>query len=251
MPDRGQPETVSVEVLSDSRGTLRNIPFQETRQGDTFVIKEHLEAQQGEVYSIVVRNNTPERIGVAIAVDGRNIIDGKRSNLGRKEALYVINGWDSASYAGWRTGKDEVHRFYFTDVRDSYTARTFSDTSALGVITVAVFREKERPGDLRLQRRSNDQATATAPRSGAATRGEKRAAMTEEEAATGFGDAHYSPVKTVQFEPEDRPLQKTLIRYAWRETLCRNGIVNCGQEQKNRLWDNEGYAPYPPGFKSH
>jgi hypothetical protein len=56
---------------------------------------------------------------------------------------------------------------------------------------------------------------------------------------------------TVQFEPEDRPLRKTFIKYAWRETLCRNGILTCGQERKNRLWDHEAYAPYPPGYRNY
>jgi hypothetical protein len=36
---------------------------------------------KGENYSIVIRNNTPERIGVVIAVDGRNIITGEKSFL--------------------------------------------------------------------------------------------------------------------------------------------------------------------------
>jgi hypothetical protein len=73
--------------------------------------------------------------------------------------------------------------------------------------------------------------------------------MAEDSAGTGFGDVRYSPVMTVQFDPEDRPLRKTLIKYAWRETLCKNGILTCGQEWGNRLWDSKGYAPYPPGYR--
>jgi hypothetical protein len=242
-------EAVSVEVVSDRRGTLPRIPFQELWNSGTVVVKQHLEAQRQEVYSIVVRNDTPERVGVVIAVDGRNIIDGKRSNLGGTEAMYVVNGLDSARYDGWRTSSEEVRRFYFTDTRDSYSIRTFSDASALGVIAVAVFREKERPLELMRERGSKDRAPAAAPQAGAAAKSEK-GAMAEENAGTGFGDARYSPVVTVQFEPEDRPMRKMLIKYAWRETLCRNGVLRCGQERKNRLWDGEGYAPYPPGYGS-
>ena len=43
---------------------------------------------------------------------------------------------------------DTVHKFYFTDTADSYSVRTFEDSTAMGVIAVAVYREKERPQPL-------------------------------------------------------------------------------------------------------
>jgi hypothetical protein len=55
-------------------------------------------------------------------------------------------------------------------------------------------------------------------------------------------------VVTVQFEPERTAVQKMLLKYEWREELCRKGIIQCGKEPANRLWDDEGYAPYPPGY---
>jgi hypothetical protein len=86
------------------------------------------------------------------------------------------------------------------------------------------------------------EAAPPAPASKGAARG-----LAEESAGTGFGDAEYSPVIKVEFEPELAPVQKTLVKYEWRETLCRKGILRCGQEQGNRLWD-DGYAPFPPGY---
>jgi hypothetical protein len=76
----------------------------------------------------------------------------------------------------------------------------------------------------------------------------QRKALADESVGTGFGEAQYSPVVRVEFEPERMSIQKTLFKYEWRETLCRKGILQCDQNRKNRLWDQEAYAPYPPGY---
>ena len=79
---------------------------------------------------------------MVIAIDGRNIISGKKSDLKNNEAMYIVDGNDYGEYDGWRTSGGRVHQFYFTDVAYSYAMRTFSDSSAMGVIAVAVYREK-------------------------------------------------------------------------------------------------------------
>ena len=71
----------------------------------------------------------------------------------------------------------------------------------------------------------------------------------DQAAGTGFGEGQYSPTVRVAFDPERKPVQKTLVKYEWRETLCRKGIINCGQEGRNRLWDEGEYAPFPPGHR--
>ncbi len=242
---RPYPREVAVEIVSDGGGIFQSFPHQDLRSGRTRLIKKYLEAKRGETYGIVVRNNTSERIGVVIAVDGRNIISGNRSDLKRGEAMYVLNPYDDARYDGWRTTDSEVHRFYFTDPADSYTVRTFADSSAMGVIAVAVFREKNRPQPVLEQKRK--EATPAAPSSSGAGRSQEKA-LADESAGTGFGDAQYSPVIRVEFEPEHIPVQKMLVKYEWRETLCKKGILQCGRDRENRLWDQNGYAPYPPGY---
>jgi hypothetical protein len=138
-----------------------------------------------------------------------------------------------------------VHKFYFTDTADSYAARTFSDSTAMGVIAVAVYREKERPR-LQHEQKRLDHAPA-APSAESSAKG-KAGGVTDESAGTGFGDEQYSPVIRVAFEPELTPIQKILVKYAWREVLCRKGIIKCRPEPQNRLWDEEEYAPFPPGY---
>ncbi len=236
---------VSVEIVSESGGNFLSIPHKDFTKGGTHIIKKYLEARRGENYGIVIRNRTPERIGVVIAVDGRNIISGKRSHLKNSEDMYIVNGYDLGKYDGWRTAHDKVHQFYFTDPADSYAMRTFSDSTAMGVIAVAVYREKERPKLLYEQKR-RDNAPA-APSAEGSARG-KAGATRDEGAGTGFGDEQDSPTRRVAFEPDLTPVQKTLVKYEWREVLCRKGILNCRREPKNRLWDEDEYAPYPPGY---
>jgi hypothetical protein len=243
------PGEVGMEVVSDRGTVFQAIPYKNYWTGGTRVIKSYLEARKGENYGIVITNSTPERVGVVVVVDGRNIITGKRSDLKNNESMYIVNAYETARYDGWRTSQDQVHRFYFTDMADSYSVKTFADSSAMGVIAVAVYREKEQPRPL-LEGKREGQAAPAAPSAGAAPKSADRA-LAKESAGTGFGNAQYSPVITVQFEPERNPVQKTLVKYEWREMLCRKGIISCNRETGNRLWDENGYAPYPPGYQGN
>lgn len=240
-------EEVSVEIVSDQGSALITVPHRDFWSNGTRTIKKYLEARRGENYGIVIRNTTPERIGVVVAVDGRNIISGKRSDLGNTEDMYIVERYTLARYDGWRTDKDTVHRFYFTKPSDSYSVRTFADSSAMGVIAVAVYREKEQPRPL--EERGLQGPAPAAPSKEGASRSTPKA-LADEAAGTGFGDGQYSPTIRVAFEPELVPLQKTLLKYEWHETLCRKGLLSCGRETGNRLWDQDEYAPYPPGYRN-
>jgi hypothetical protein len=231
---------VQVEVVSDRSGRLGTIPHKEFRQSGTWVVKRYLEAERGDNYSIVVRNRLPERVGVVIAVDGRNIISGGMSFLGSNERMYILEPYGSATLEGWRTDLQSVNRFYFTDVPDSYAVRTFGDTSAMGLISVAVFREKTR----QVFRYGREMKKEREP---APARGSAQGSLNEA-AGTGFGDKRYSPVAEVVFEPESVPLEKVLIKYEWREVLCRKGILSCNRHAGNRIWDDNVFAPYPPDY---
>lgn len=236
---------VEVEVFSDNGKVFHTIPYRDIHRRTTRTIKKYLEALKGENYRIVIRNNTPSRVGVVIAVDGRNIISGKKSHLKHNENMYIINAYGRAQYQGWRTHLDTVHRFYFTHSEDSYAMRTFSDSSAMGVIAVAVFRERAEERSSLFKKGSRQDATAPkAPSVGEAERSGK------ERAGTGFGHSLYSPVVTVSFKPERNPFRKTLIKYEWRDVLCKKAIIECSFQTGNRLWDEDEFAPYPPGFSN-
>ncbi len=247
---------VDVEVVTEHGEVFATIPVAGFEAGGTRVVKKYLEAVKGRNYSLVVRNNSSGRVGVVIAVDGRNIISGRKSHLRNDEEMYIISPFGSTRLDGWRTDDWTVHRFYFTSEADSYAKKTFDDASAMGVIAVAAFREREPYGYLRegsLQKlpapgspaprapMSGKDAAAGAPVQGSARK-------SRQEAGTGFGDEQYAPTVRVEFEPEQIPFIRTLIKYEWHETLCRKGILRCGSPVRNRLWDDGRYAPYPPGY---
>lgn len=247
-------ESVEVRIVTDDGRTLPTFPVK-TKHA---LKKVYAEARKGDHYRIEVHNRLNRRVGMVIAVDGRNIISGEKSWLRSSERMYILPPYGSGEFAGWRTGQDRINRFYFTDVPDSYAA-AFGDESAMGVITVAAYPEVRlhEPPVSRHERgyggwEAADRA-AEAPAAPTARGMEKRAAREEqalESAGTGYGSEEYSPVETVAFEAEKRAVETIHFKYEWRSTLCRLGVVRCDvppRRPPNRLWDNGGYAPPPPG----
>ena len=245
----GKENVVDVRVLSDHGNEFPKYRvFPQVRQEGNFF---YVEALKGSRYSIQVTNRSGRRIGVVIAVDGRNIIDGKKSDLKRNERMYIIEPYQSNSFEGWRTGMDRTNRFYFTEPSDSYAEKVFADASAMGTIAVAVYREKTPeiiPYSER-QFRMKDAPAGAAPSAPNESRAAGRVELKKnEEAGTGFGETTYSPSRVVQFDPEQAPAEKIVLKYEWRTELCRKGVIHCGP--KNRLWpDHQEFAPVPRDFK--
>lgn len=207
----------------------------------------YMEAVKGENYSIEVTNRTGRRIGVVIAVDGRNIITGGMSDLKNSEQMYIIGPYATNTFEGWRTGVDRTNRFYFTSQSDSYAEKVFRDGSAMGTIAVAVYREK-------IRERERAVPPAVKKRAGTQGAGERAHANKSEscdardDAGTGFGSTTYSPIRFVSFEPENMAAGKVVMKYEWRSELCRKGIINCGP--RNRFWpEGIGFAPVPSDFR--
>jgi hypothetical protein len=239
--DASMGSAVDISIITDNGHLLPFYPHRSTHG----LKKVYAEAVKGDHYRIVVRNLLNRRVGVVVAVDGRNIISGQKSWLKNNERMYILEPYATNEYPGWRTGQDRVNRFYFTDVPDSYAA-AFGDQSALGVIALAAYPEVQRyrrPADLSTTAPGTPQSDAREKASPSA-RGEA-----SQSAGTGYGREEYSPSRQVSFEPERRAAETILIKYEWRATLCSKGIIRCGQtygQARNRLWDDYGYAPPPP-----
>ena len=131
---------MSIEIVDANGQVFREFPVN-ARDG---ALRSYLQAEKGARYQVRVRNTTGERLGLVIAVDGRNIINGAKSDLARSEPMYVLDAWGTQDYAGWRANLDAINEFYFTDWSDSY-AEAFGDRSARGVIAVAVYGEVPPP----------------------------------------------------------------------------------------------------------
>ena len=240
------PGTLQVEVIADDGRVFPLYALSSTRPGTQ---RAYLEAVNGKNYAIRVRNNSPYRRGLVIAVDGRNIISGKKSELLSSERMYILEPWQSASYRGWRTSQSSINRFFFTTSKNSY-AEAWSDRSAMGVIALAAYNPKParvvqpkvyspgKPGP-------NDSAMeAEVASADSAFRKEKR------QAGTGFGEQQYSHARVVAFSPQSGAAEKIFLKYEWRQTLCEKRVVDCYPEPGNRFWpqqeDSYGFVPYPP-----
>src|SRR5206468_9411251 len=105
--------------------------------------RHYFQAFKGRNYSIVLTNNTGRRIGVEIAVDGLNVVNGEQTNLSHNEPMYVLDPYEHATIRGWRTSLDEVRRFVFVDEERSYAERTGQANSDMGWIRVLAFREQQ------------------------------------------------------------------------------------------------------------
>ena len=259
-------DALEVRIVTDDGRTLPTYPVK-MRHG---VRKVYAEAIKGDHYRIEVKNRLNRRVGLVIAVDGRNIISGAKSWLKNSERMYILEAYGYGEFSGWRSAQDRINRFYFTDMPDSYAA-AFGDESAMGVIAVALYPEVRRckppmpltrttPAHPRSYEGkaagSADRADAspTTPAASGAQMKDRadKAEKAMESAGTGYGRDEYSPSQIVAFEPEKRPLETIYLKYEWRATLCKLGVVNCTpppRQPPNRLWDHEGYAP-PPGNRS-
>ena len=240
----GKTNLVDVRIISDGGSECpmyRTYPH--ARQEGSFF---YLEAVKGSRYSIQVTNRSGGRIGVVIAVDGRNIISGRKSDLKQNEQMYIVGPHETNTFEGWRTGMDRTNRFYFTDAPDSYAERVFADASAMGTVAIAAFREKVPEKSLKMQ---DAPAGAAAPRaSGGSPSADRSERKSSELAGTGFGETTHSPARRVHFEAEPTHAEKFVLKYEWRSELCRKGIIPCGP--KNRFWPGEmEFAPVPKDFR--
>ena len=230
---------VDVSVILDHGYILDKFPVETERN----IEKAYIKAEKGMNYGIRLKNNTNKRIGVVVTVDGRNIISGKKSYLSNKERMYLLKPYQTQTFHGWRTGKNQVNRFYFTKTQNSY-ASSWGDHSAMGVIAVAAF--KERQYQQHYKKQKNNELSKRSQKN---------------EAGTGFGNESYSPSTTVYFKPQKKVSYKSFLKYEWKKTLCKKGIIDCYQHnnysqnnnhhQRNRFWNDAQYAAYPNGRKKY
>lgn len=243
--DRIRNSDISVDIVN-SHG--RELPTFDARSGQRKLSKAYVQARRGQEYGIRITNHSGERLAFVVAVDGRNIISGKRSKLKSNERKYVLGPYESATYRGWRTGRNRVNEFFFTDEDNSYSA-AFDDYSAMGVIAVAAFRDADRREYEEVYKYESRKRSA-AP--GASSRSDRDSSAP----GTGYGDEHYSRSRRVRFDAERRAAATYLFKYEWRETLCDMGVARC-YSKRNRLWDEErrhadrGYAPPPPRYRGY
>jgi hypothetical protein len=94
----------------------------------------------GASYAIALRNNDHRRVLAVMSVDGVNVLSG--ASASSSQVGYVFERYERGEIAGWRKSDREIAGFQFVASPQSYAARTGRPAN-IGVIGVAVFREKE------------------------------------------------------------------------------------------------------------
>jgi hypothetical protein len=126
---------VDVQVQVDGR----TVPLYLPTDGSD---RHYFQAFRGRHYALVVTNNTGRRIGVLVAVDGLNVVNGQRSSLAANEAMYVLDPWERTVIRGWRSSLQDVRQFVFVDEERSYAQRIGQANGDLGWVRVLAFNER-------------------------------------------------------------------------------------------------------------
>lgn len=216
--------------------------------------KSYVEAIEGADYEVRIRNPLPFRVAVALAVDGLNSIDARRTTAWNA-SKWVIEPYGTISISGWQMSSDRARRFYFTTERDSYGAK-LGQTSNLGVISAVFFRER-RPIPIpiappprhrpryeeegrRDERGEESSASAKSDNSVKQRQGQIAPVPDDDYAATGIGRSVRNDVRWVNMELDSRPAGEVIIRYEYYAALVRLGILPRNYTRPDTLRRREG-----------
>jgi hypothetical protein len=218
---------VDVEIYDRTEGRL--LPTY------TFAGKRYVVGKPGNEYAVRVRNATNERALTVMSVDGVNVITGDTASP--QQSGYVLGPGESADIGGWRKDMSRTAAFYFTTLPDSYAARTGRPDN-VGVIGVAVFRERVRTPPVAMPRkdgvgaadtmRPGARENAAAPTAPAAPASESQAfdaAQAKAQLGTGHGRVETSYSQYTTFErASDTPYETIAIYYDSYQNLLAMGV---------------------------
>ncbi len=212
----------------------------------------------GHRYSVRLTNTTGERVLVVLSVDGVNAVSGQTAS--GAQAGYVLNPWETADIAGWRKSLDDVAQFVFTDLPDSYAARTGRPDN-VGVVGIAVFRERQvRPqpryspmappvaqarSEAQSDRRASGNMAKAAPAASSADRAMAASEAEPQRLGTGHGEREWAPVGQTEFvRASQSPQQVEQLRYDDVGKLVAIGVI----PGRYGPVSNSGPSAFPNGF---
>jgi hypothetical protein len=216
--------------------------------------KTYIEALRGAEYELRIRNPLPERVAVALSVDGLNSIDARHTSAWNS-SKWVIEPYGTITIGGWQMSSERARRFYFTTEKDSYAAK-LGQTANIGVISAVFFRERERyPVPIIPPPLSRKEANRGQSKSGSPTESEARDSARsaivrpsdDDYAATGIGRSVRNEVRWIQMDLESRPAGEISIRYEYYSTLLRLGVVPrpYDVDPLRRREQSRGFSPEP------
>ena len=123
-------------------GRLLDLSVYDRDTGRSLPVYQHhgryyVAGEPGHRYRIALRSRSGEDLLAVLSVDGVNAVSGQTA--GWSQAGYVLDPRASTDVLGWRKSLSQVADFVFTDIGQSYAAKTGRPDN-VGVIGVAVFR---------------------------------------------------------------------------------------------------------------
>lgn len=248
---------VDVSIVDRDTGQwLREYPH----RGDTWIA-----GTPGDRYGVRLTNTTGGRVLVVLSVDGVNAVTGQTASP--SQAGYVLEPWESTEIAGWRKSLDDVAQFVFTDLGDSYAARTGRPRN-VGVIGVAVFEEarsrvqvappppvwRDREYEPGYGRADAKSAAPSAPANAAAEARDESVTVTGQRAmrqamGTGHGQREWSPVGQTSFQRATRaPVQVSELRYDDAARLIAIGAMPREPRWQRQYPRESEPRAFPNGF---
>lgn len=214
----------------------------------------YVEALQGAEYELRLRNSSPDRVAVALSVDGLNTIDARHTSAWNA-SKWVIEPYQTITINGWQMSTERARRFYFTNERDSYGAK-LGQTANLGVISAVFYKERRpitpvtppypiyRERDSEQQSRSQE---APSSKGRSAPGSASQPTPNDDYAATGIGRSVRHDVRWVNMDLESRPAGEVTVRYEYYSALLRLGVVPRPREPYPlyRREDARGFSPEP------
>lgn len=195
---------VDLHVYDRSEG--RQLPVY-WHEGRAYVV-----GKPGNEYQLSVRNRQGAEVLAVMSVDGVNVVTGETAHP--RQSGYVLGARGGLEVKGWRKSLSRTAAFYFTELGDSYAART-GRPDDVGVIGVALFRRKPAPPQP-LSR------IAPAPSSGAA----QDSAKSAESLGTGHGRSEVSHARHVEFERATAyPSETITLQYDSYRNLVAMGVI--------------------------
>ena len=190
----------------------------------------------GNEYQISVQNRLTEDVMAVMSIDGVNIVSGETARP--DQTGYVLAARRSFDIAGWRKSTSQIAAFYFTQLPDSYAART-GRPDDVGVIGVAVFRKKPSdppvsiapqsapPSNSRAESYNGPSAKSeAAARSDSSSLSSQLSRQAEERIGTGHGRIEDSRVNYMSFErASSTPSETIAIYYDSVRNLIARGVI--------------------------
>ena len=223
-----------------------------------------IEGRMGRNYTLLITSRVNSRIKVSAAVDGLDVIDGRRASYDKPG--YIINPYSNVNIKGWRISDGEVASFKFGPISESY-AMKMDSPSEIGVISFGFFMESRSDvyiEDYNYVKYRNEGGGVKADRAPAAGAAESKKAPVDSSSkvmaesaqsiGTEFGDRRDSRVSHTAFDAETSyPQAVVKINYASYEDLVRRGIIGGGSDiiiqddnTPVRKYEKDGLYSRPP-----